>query len=95
MRHLSLLLHDGEDPLDADADAHTRHLPAFGVKHAYQAVVSPPTSHAAHTDTLLSRCPVCGFGCYRGHTCLSQHRLINDSCVIVQTPGQTEVKHHL
>lgn len=95
MHYLSLLLHDGEDPLNANADAHTWDFPALGVKHAHQAVITPSTSHAAHTDTLLCRCPVLGVGGCRGNTGLSQHCLVNDSCVIVETTSQTEVEHHL
>lgn len=93
--HLSFLLHDGEYPLDADADAHTWHFPALRVEHADQAVVATPSGHAAHADTLLCGCTLLGFIGDRGNTCLCQHCLINDSCVIVQTTGQTEVEHHL
>ncbi len=95
MRHLSLLLHDGENPLNADADAHTRDFPALRVKHAHQAVISPAARHAAHAHTLLHSCSVLAFVGCRRHTCLSQHRLVNDACVIIQTSSQAEVKHHL
>lgn len=95
--YLCLLLHDGEDPLDADADAHTGHLPALGVEHAHQAVVSPAARHAAHAHALLARRSVLGLGGDRGrrHARLGQDGFVDDAGVVVQTARQTEVKHHL
>lgn len=51
--HLCLLLHDGEDALNADADSHAGHLPSLGIKHPHQPIIAPPAGHAAHTDGLL------------------------------------------
>lgn len=51
--HLGLLLHDREDPLNSNADPHTWHFSALGVKHAHQTVVSSSAGHAAHAYACL------------------------------------------
>ena len=51
--YLHPLLHNGEDPLYSNAEPHTRHLVAFGVKHAHQPIIAPTSSHTAHIQWLL------------------------------------------
>ena len=93
--HLHLLLHDGEDPLDAEADAHAGHRPAFGVEHAHKAVVAAATRHASHAHSLLC------FGdprlCWgvRHHARLGEYSFVDDACVVVQPPGQAQIEQHL
>ena len=52
--YLHPLLHDGEDPLYPNAEPHTWHRVAFGVKHAHQPIIAPTSSHTAHIQWLLS-----------------------------------------
>ena len=49
---LGLGLHDGEEPLDADGDAHAGDVAFLGVKHPHQLVVTTPTSNATNMDGL-------------------------------------------
>ncbi|KAG9346699.1 hypothetical protein JZ751_007012, partial [Albula glossodonta] len=93
--YLCLLFHDGEDSLNAYADAHTWHLPAFGVEHAHQTVIASAPSHTAHTHTLLPYSPVLLCGRRWGGAGLGEHCLIDHTGVVVQTTSQAEVKHHL
>ena len=46
-------LHNGEESLNADADAHTRHLLAIRVKHPHQAIIATAPRHAPHSNMLI------------------------------------------
>ena len=63
----------------------------LGVKHADQVVVATPSGHTPDTGRLLTLRPT---GCGLGRVS-TEHRLINNTRVIIQATGQAQVKHHL
>merc|ERR1719410_110017 len=75
-------LHDAEESLYADTDAHARHGAALGVKHAHEAVVATSPGHAAHADLLPGL--VLGVSAEDG--------LVDDPGVVVQASRQAEVE---
>lgn len=50
--YLHLLLHKEEDSLYSNAQPHTGHVMALGVKLGYQAIIASTSSHTAHIQSL-------------------------------------------
>ena len=86
MTHLGLPrhvgLHDGEEPLDADGDAHAGHLPLLGVEHADELVVAAAAGHGPHGDGLPLGVLVVP----------QEDGLVDDAGVVVEAAGEAEVE---